>query len=146
MKQPQTTTRATVPCGKFATGVWLWIMHMTTAPPLITSVSKIGALFPLGTSAPATTAPSPSRTILMPCAVPSQMLTSRTWRYSLSSCVGATTLGGASCYVPPVFFFSFLFGLPLPYITTLTSSFGLPPLADIASYLFISLGQLYLDP
>ena len=34
-----------------------------------------------------------------------------------------------ACYVPPHIFFSF--GLPPPYVTTLTSSLGLLPLADI---------------
>ena len=123
--------KVTVPCGKFAVSAWLQITRMMTAPPLIISALKIGVSFLLGTPAPATTALSPSKIILMPCAAPSRMLILETWSYSSSSCVGATTLGGASCYVPLHIFFLLL--PPFPYVTTLTSSFGLLPLADIVS-------------
>ena len=113
MRSPLTITKTTALCRRFADGASLLIMCTMSAPhptsPALRSV--VSSL--LGTLVPLTIAQFHSKTTLMSCAAQlGTMTTLMTWNCSLSSCVGATTLGGASCYTPGPHF-SFLQTAPL---------------------------------
>jgi hypothetical protein len=95
--------KTTAPCGRSVAGVLPLTMCITTALPLITDVSWRNVWSPPGTLIWVSTALFHTRTILMLCDAWVLMLTLKTT--SLSSCVVATILGGASCYdLAPIYF------------------------------------------
>ena len=121
MKSPPTTTRTTVLYGRFAVGVLPSTMRTMSAPPPTSPALRSVALFLPGTLVPLTTAPSHFKNIPMTCAARLQTTTTlTTWNCSSSSCVGATILGGASCYAPRPYF-SFLWTAPFCYVIPITS-------------------------
>ena len=112
-KSPLTTTKMTAPCGRFAAGVSLSTMHTISAPLPTSPALRSTALSLLGTPTPPTTAPFHFKSIPMTCAAwPRTMMILMTWSCNSSSCVGATTLGGASYYAPRLYF-SFSSDCPL---------------------------------
>ena len=123
-KSPPTITKTIVPCGRSAAGALLSTMCMMTVLPPTSPAPRSVALSLLGILAPLTTALFHFKITLMPCAAQLETTTTLTiWSYSLSSCVGATTLGGASYYAPkPHFSFlwtaSLVISSPLPHHST----------------------------
>ena len=111
-RSPPTITRMTVLYGRFAAGVLPLTMRMMSAPPPTSPALRSVALSLLGTLALLTIVQFHFKSIPMTCtAQPQTMTTLMTWSCNSSSCVGATTLAGASCYVPEPYF-SFLWTAP----------------------------------